>query len=138
MHKRITYIFLILLFGCFFLYGCVNGRIWGDNFLRGWFHGSRFHNSITDKGIHSTKIQGLTGGETTKLVLCVSIPLIILLGLSEVSQRKNLKTSVSFLVMLIEHCQSADEMKRLSALFSHSNTNYRKLIDNELNKMKKE
>ena len=137
MKKRFLFMPAVFLFICFFMSGCVNGRIWGDNFLRGWFRGAKLCNSVNDNAIHSTEIRGITGKEAVGLTLSVSIPLVILLWFYFVSRKKSLKTAVSLLVLLIEHCHSSDEMKRLSRLFSCGNTQYRKLIDNELKNFEK-
>ena len=138
MKQRKIFIAVIILFTCFFISGCVNGRIWGDNFLRGWFHGNKIQHSVTDNGSRSTKIQGITGKEAVILAVCVSIPLVILLGFSFSSRQKSLRTTVSLLVLLIEHCQSSQEMKQLSRLFSQGNSEYRKLIDSELKNFKRQ
>ncbi len=118
------------------LAGCANGRIWGDNFLRGWFNNIHWRNSVEDKKVISTTITGITAGYIPKIVVATSIPFVLLMIVSDMRHRRSMKSALSLLIMLIERCDTVEEIKRLSALFSKADQSYKVVIDKELKKMK--
>ena len=132
--KRMT-LYIMLALCIMFVSGCVNGRIWGDNFLRGMLSNNRWHNVVTDTKIDQSATQGVTGGQLPSVFVTASIPLVAMLLFLLARQLISTRTAVSALVTCIEHCSTADEIKRLSKLISHANRSYKNLIDKELSKL---
>ncbi len=133
--KRLAFYILIAL--CLMpLSGCVNGRIWGDNFLRGMLSNNRWHNVVTETKIDQSVTQGVTGDQLPSVFVTASIPLVAMLLFLLARQIITMRTAVSALVACIEHCSTADEIKRLSKLISHANRSYKSLIDKELSKLR--
>jgi|GEM_PF-2428006 len=130
------YLLFIIFIPVFLFSGCVNGRIWGDNFFRGFLKGNSLESKVNDNKVYNTNITGISAKDTSRLIIISAIPLLLLFAVSQIRLRRDFKHAVSILVTLIENCESAEEIKRISSIFSQAYSPYRKLIDNELKKFK--
>ncbi len=130
----VLYIFLLCL--ALFFSGCINARVWGDNFFRNFLKGNTLKNKVTDKKVYNTTITGITAKDTSLLMAVSSIPILILFILAQMRTRRDFKYALSILVTLIERCESAQEIKHISSIFSQAYQPYKKLINNELRKFK--
>ena len=133
---RKSYLLICVIGIACILAGCVNGRIWGDNFLRGWFNDVQWRNNVKEKKIVSTTISGISGGYIPQIVMATSIPFVLLIIISDMRKKRSMKSAISLLITLIEKCDTIEEIKRLSALFSGIDHIYKGLVDKELKKLK--
>lgn len=134
MWKKIILAGMLLCALCFT--GCINGRIWGDNFLRGWFRGNIWKNTVDQNASYTTTIQGIPGSDIARIVIVAMIPMVFVAVLGWILYGRSLRKALAVLVMLIEQCESSDEMKRISSLISRSNKTYRIVINRELRKIR--
>ncbi len=126
----VTLYLICLLFMC----GC-NARIWGDNMLREWFRGNKWNNKINDKRVYSSNINGIPAQDIPKILFVSSIPFLIILYFNSIHRKRTTRYALSFLIGLIEQCNSTAEIKRLSAILSKTDHNYKQLIHKELDKI---
>jgi hypothetical protein len=118
------------------LSGCVNGRIWGDNFLRGWLSANRWNNKVEQTTIDISPVTGITGTQLPVIFVASSIPLAVVLAFLILRHILTVRTALSVLVLCIEQCSTSDEMKRLSKLISYADPSYKNIIKKELKKIR--
>ncbi|RJP57905.1 MAG: hypothetical protein C4541_09195 [Candidatus Auribacter fodinae] len=116
--------------------GCANGRLLGDRWFSELISQPEMHNTLQKNLASVQNISGLSGNELFATLLAVALPLLILVVIGQVYHRRSVRSTVSLLVGLIESCETAVEIKRLSALFSQSSPEYKRIVNAELKKMK--
>jgi hypothetical protein len=123
-----------LIFALLNMSGCgFNGRIWGDNFLRGWFRDNHLSQKIHDERVISNT--GVKDATLVMLSLAVPIPFLLLLAYSLHRVKNSRENGLRFLVSAIEESETLKEVKRLSMLFGRTNLGYDRLVKRELKRI---
>jgi len=132
---RIIYICVFIgLFLC--MSGCANGRLLGDRWFSELISKPEMHNTLQKNSASVQNITGLAGNDLFVTLLAVALPLLAIVVIGQIYHRRSVRSTVSLLVGLIEGCETVVEIKRLSALFSQSNPEYKRIVNTELKKMK--